>query len=92
MLWKLVPQPDCVRVERVEMGVYSGIGDEKAVCVCPSDNLCVLICRDQVIQGISMAPDLAWNRMVSLILALRSVSGGQFSSDIFFLVFPSIRR
>ena len=38
-----------------------------------------------------MAPDLAWNRMVSLILALRSVSGGQFSSDMFFFVFPSIR-
>ena len=49
MLWEVVPQPDCVRVERVEMGVYSGIGDEKAVCVCPSDDLCVLICRDQVI-------------------------------------------
>ena len=45
----MVPQPDCVRVERVEMGVYSGIRDEKAVCVCPSDDLCVLICRDQVI-------------------------------------------
>ena len=41
--------------------------------------------------GISMAPDLALYRVVSLILALRSGRGGQFKKVMFFFVFPSIR-
>ena len=41
--------------------------------------------------GISMAPDLALKRVVSLILALRSEREGGFKIDIFFFVFPSIR-
>ena len=45
MLRKVVPKPDSVRVEGVEVTVYSRVGSEKGVCISigSSDNVGVCI-------------------------------------------------
>ena len=51
MLRKVVPKPDSVRVEGVEVTVYSRVGSEKGVCIGSSDNVGVGVCINQVIEG-----------------------------------------
>ena len=70
VLWKVVPQP-CTGEEKVYVRVDRGLGNLAAVFTVS----CHFVDWDELIMGISMAQALAWTRIMSLNLALRSERG-----------------